>query len=224
MVNKNFLLHISSHSFSQCFKNRTGPAGPTADRSLDRFGPVIWTGWRSNRGRIGSPTGEPASSIDFNFFFQTTSKWHRFGVLFKKTKISRLHRCNLQTQTLPSLPAADASQPRHQRSKTDPADALRHPHRSRRQPTTRTPVTFPFSFYEVCNVLVHGKFLLWVSTWEFYFWKMKKLELNDHLIHFQGAFCCALKAMVLKAISSGCLQMIRGPPELVWTLKRWKIK
>ena len=37
---------------NQCFKNQTGPAGPTSptvDRSPFRSGPVIWTGLRSNR-------------------------------------------------------------------------------------------------------------------------------------------------------------------------------
>ena len=87
----------------QCFKNRTGPVDPTVGRSPFRSGPVIWTGWGSNRGRTGrtgSPTGEPnepAGSIDFNFFLKKqhqndvvlmllASKWRRFGVLFKQMR------------------------------------------------------------------------------------------------------------------------------------------
>ena len=59
---------------------------------------------------------------------------------------------------------------------------------------------------EVCNVLVHVKFLLRVSALGILFLKNEEVGTR--------AFCCALKVMVLKAILSSYLQMIRGPPEL----------
>ena len=68
--------------FEHGFKNQTGLAGPTVDRSQFWSDPINWTKNELNRDRTGwtsDPTSEPNCSIIFIFIFFTISKRHRFG-------------------------------------------------------------------------------------------------------------------------------------------------